>query len=73
MSANGKKEKPDDILLEQVRELKKDNSGEGNTAEQLGEKRRLSEPLSDDEAKRRMRRLSRRGFLIGGAAAVFGY
>jgi len=73
MSANGKKEKPDDILLEQVRELKKDNSREGNTAEQLGEKRRLSEPLSDDEAKRRMRRLSRRGFLIGGAAAVFGY
>ena len=73
MSANGKKEKPDDILLEQVRELKKDNSREGNTAEQLGEKRRLSEPLSDDEAKRRMRSLSRRGFLIGGAAAVFGY
>jgi len=73
MSTNGKKEKPDDILLEQVRELKKDNSREGNTAEQLGEKRRLSEPLSDDEAKRRMRRLSRRGFLIGGAAAVFGY
>jgi DMSO/TMAO reductase YedYZ molybdopterin-dependent catalytic subunit len=29
--------------------------------------------LSDDEAKRRMRALSRRGFLIGGAAAVFGY
>ena len=73
MSTNGKKEKPDDILLEQVRELKKDNSREGNTAEQLGEKRRLSEPLSDDEAKRRMRSLSRRGFLIGGAAAVFGY
>ena len=72
MSENDKKEQPE-ILLEQVRELKKDNSGEENTANLLGEKRRLSEPLSDDEAKRRMRSLSRRGFLIGGAAAVFGY
>jgi len=72
MSENDKKEQPE-ILLEQVRELKKDNSGEENTANLLGEKRRLSEPLSDDQAKRRMRSLSRRGFLIGGAAAVFGY
>ena len=72
MSERDKKEQPE-ILLEQVRELKKDDPGEENTANLLGEKRRLSEPLSDDEAKRRMRSLSRRGFLIGGAAAVFGY
>ena len=72
MSENDKKEQPE-VLLEQVRELKKDDPGEENTANLLGEKRRLSEPLSDDEAKRRMRSLSRRGFLIGGAAAVFGY
>jgi len=72
MSEIDKKEQPE-VLLEQVRELKKDDPGEENTANLLGEKRRLSEPLSDDEAKRRMRSLSRRGFLIGGAAAVFGY
>jgi len=72
MSENDKKEKPD-VLLDNVRELKDGNSSEENTAVLLQEKRRLSEPLSDDEAKRRMRRLSRRGFLIGGAAAVFGY
>lgn len=72
MSENGKKEKPE-ILLEKVREIEGQKTGEENTAELLHEKRRLSEPLSDEEAKRRIRSLSRRGFLIGGAAAVFGY
>jgi hypothetical protein len=72
MSENGKKEKPE-VLLDKVRELKEGNSSEENTAALLQEKRRLSEPFSDDEAKRRMRSLSRRGFLLGGAAAVFGY
>lgn len=72
MSENGKKENPE-ILLDNVREIKEKNTSEENTAALLHENRRLSEPLSDDEAKRRMRSLSRRGFLIGGAAAVFGY
>ena len=72
MSENDKKEKPD-VLLDNVRELKDGNSSEENTAVLLQEKRRLSEPLSDEEAGRRMRTFSRRGFLIGGAAAIFGY
>lgn len=72
MSENGKKEKSK-ILLEKVREIEERKTGEENTATLLNEKRRLSEPLNDDEAKRRMRSFSRRGFLIGGAAAVFGY
>jgi hypothetical protein len=43
-----------------------------NTAEILNEKRELSEPLSDEEAKRQMSQRSRRGFLIGGATALAG-
>lgn len=43
-----------------------------NTAVILNEKRRLSEPISDEEAKRRMSSHSRRGFLIGGATALVG-
>jgi DMSO/TMAO reductase YedYZ molybdopterin-dependent catalytic subunit len=43
-----------------------------NTAEILGEKRYLTGPLSDDEAKRQMRGYSRRGFILGGAAALIG-
>jgi hypothetical protein len=69
MSEKGKSE----ILLEQVRGLEKQNIEADDTSTLLREKRRLSEPISDEEAKRRMRSLSRRGFLIGGAAAVFGY
>jgi Sulfite oxidase and related enzymes len=72
MSENDKGEKPE-ILLEQVRGLEKQNVGEEDTSIRLGEKKRLSEPLTDDDAKRRMSSYSRRGFLIGGAAAVFGY
>jgi len=58
MSENDKKEKPD-VLLDNVRELKDGNSSEENTAVLLQEKRRLSEPLSDEEARRRMRTFSR--------------
>ncbi len=67
-----------EVLLEKVRELeverrKKIVSKKENTALLLGENRRLSEPFDEAEAKRRMRAFSRRGFLVGGAAAVFGY
>lgn len=44
-----------------------------NTSLILKENRRISEPLSDEEAKRKMTSHSRRGFLVGGAAAIFGY
>ncbi len=45
---------------------------EANTADILRERRILSEPLTADEARRKMSAMSRRNFLIGGAAAVFG-
>jgi len=71
-----------EILIEKVREIelaKRDdetsdarNSDKDNTAKILGEKRELSEDLSEEEAKRRMSRHSRRGFLIGGATALVG-
>ena len=44
-----------------------------NTARILNENKRIGKPLDDDEAKRLMTGYSRRGFLVGGAAAVFGY
>lgn len=43
-----------------------------NTAAILKENRRLTEPLENEEAKRRMRGYSRRGFILGGAAALIG-
>lgn len=43
-----------------------------NTAAILKENRRLTEPLADDEAHRQMRGYSRRGFILGGAAALIG-
>lgn len=43
-----------------------------NTADILKENRRLTGPLTDEEAKRQMRGYSRRGFLLGGAAFVTG-
>lgn len=49
------------------------NKPEENTARILNENIRQSATMSDDEAQRRMRSLSRRGFLIGGASAVFAY
>lgn len=43
---------------------------EKNTADILGEKRRLSDPLADDAAKREMRSYSRRGFITAGVTAL---
>jgi len=43
-----------------------------NTAELLGEKRRLSPAISDEVAKQKMAGYTRRGFLAGGIAAVAG-
>jgi DMSO/TMAO reductase YedYZ molybdopterin-dependent catalytic subunit len=65
-----------DILSDEVREFPlapnawPDDSN--NTATALKERRYLSEPLSDDEARRRMFAMSRRNFVVGGAAAVIG-
>ena len=71
-------EEKKEVLLEKVREIekakrKKENpEDKNNTAFILNEKRELSEPLSDDEAKRQMSRRSRRTFLIGAAASLVG-
>lgn len=69
-----------EVLLERVREFEKrtghtvDSFPEDpeNTASILKEKRHLSEPMSADEAKRQMGMRSRRGFIVGGAAALIG-
>lgn len=69
-----------EILLEKVREFEARTGhtvdsfpdDPNNTASVLTERRYLGEPLSADEAKRRMFSMSRRGFLVGGAAAVLG-
>ena len=68
------------ILLEKVREFEArtghtvDSFPEdpNNTASVLNERRHLSEPLSAEEAKKQMSAKSRRGFLVGGAAALIG-
>jgi len=74
------KDKNKEILLEKVREFEM-RTGQttdswpidpNNTASVLGERRRLSEPVSDKEARKEMAVRSRRGFLIGGAAALLG-
>ncbi|HZH35305.1 MAG TPA: molybdopterin-dependent oxidoreductase [Pyrinomonadaceae bacterium] len=76
---NQSNKKDSEVLLEKVREIedKKKNAGQNpdqkNTALLLGEKPRLTSVLSDEEARTQMRRRSRRGFLVGGAAAVMGY
>ena len=69
--------KEDDILSDEVRELKgllpnawPDDPE--NTATALKERRYLSGPLPDDQIKRRMSSMSRRNFLIGGAAGLVG-
>jgi DMSO/TMAO reductase YedYZ molybdopterin-dependent catalytic subunit len=67
-----------DIRIDQVRELLRDKGedvwpgGSENTANVLGEQRVLSEPMSDDDAKRAMFARSRRGFIVGGVAALAG-
>jgi DMSO/TMAO reductase YedYZ molybdopterin-dependent catalytic subunit len=66
------------IRIDKVRELLREKGGsiwpdgDDNTANVIGEQRYLSEPLSDAEAKRRMSAMSRRGFLVGGVAALTG-
>jgi DMSO/TMAO reductase YedYZ molybdopterin-dependent catalytic subunit len=81
MSENDAK-KDSEILVEKVREFEKakvsntNYTEPDNTAAILNEKRELSEPLSDAEAKRQMSNRSRRTFLIGGATAlvsIFGW
>lgn len=67
------------IRIDKVRELLREKGdspwpdGDENTANVIGEHRYLSEPLADDEAKRRMSAMSRRGFLVGGVAALTGF
>lgn len=63
----------DEILLETVRELQpKKSSSPRGTADTLGERRYLSEPLTLDEARKKMSAMTRRNFIIGGAAAALG-
>ncbi len=66
-------DKDKEILLEKVREFedrKPDTTA--NTAVILNEKRDLSGVMNEAAAKRRMATRSRRGFLVGGAAALVG-
>ena len=73
-------DKDREVLLEKVREFEKrtghtvDSFPEdpNNTASVLKEHRYLSEPISAEEAKRQMLVRSRRGFLVGGTAALLG-
>ena len=61
------------ILTDEVREFHRENEiDRDNTASVLGERRILSEPMTDDQARRRMAVSSRRGFIVGGAAALAG-
>lgn len=71
-----------EILIERVREIEAQNRQQSiadknfereNTAKILGEKMHFTPVMSDEAARKEMSRRSRRGFLIGGAAAVFGY
>ncbi|MDQ2746628.1 MAG: hypothetical protein M3T96_05150, partial [Acidobacteriota bacterium] len=80
MSAENKEnnqEKDSEVLVERVRELeaakKPVENEKENTARILNEKRDLTAPLSDAEAKRMMSKHSRRSFLTGGAAVIAGY
>jgi len=72
-----RKTKDGRVLLEKVREIEEQKGldasvEEENSAKILAEKRRLTSPLDNDDARRQIRGYSRRGFLIGGATAVFG-
>lgn len=69
-----------EILLEKVREIEQQKREKAaaevgdrdNTAKILNEKRHLSEPMSESEARKQMSRRSRRYFLTGGIAALTG-
>ncbi|MGH9821263.1 MAG: molybdopterin-dependent oxidoreductase [Pyrinomonadaceae bacterium] len=71
-----KKPVEQEVLIEKVREIEAQKAQPGEAEEDssviLGEKKRLGPSLDDSEAGRQMRGYSRRGFLIGGASAVFG-
>ena len=56
-----------------VVEAKTEPNDRENTARILNENKRVGEPVSDAAAKKTIAKHSRRGFLIGGAAAVFGF
>jgi DMSO/TMAO reductase YedYZ molybdopterin-dependent catalytic subunit len=62
------------ILTDEVRVFRERGEAidKNNSASVLREHRILSEPMSDDEARRRMFGYSRRGFIVGGAAALIG-
>src|SRR5690348_17982767 len=62
------------VLIDEVREFRESSEAidKNNTASVLREHRILSDPMSDDEARRRMSGYSRRGFIVGGAAALIG-
>lgn len=66
-----------EVLVEKVRELEQQrvsaNKPEEDSSLVLKEPKRLGPPLDEQTARRQMRGYSRRGFLIGGAAAIFGY
>lgn len=72
--------KEKEVLVERVREFERRTGSDvdswpddaNNTASVLSEKRRLTEPVSDDDARRAMRTRSRRGFIVGGSAALLG-
>lgn len=69
------KPEENEVLLEQVRELQKndDRHDANNTGRILNEKRYLGEPIDADAAKKEMFRRSLRTFLIGGATAAVGF
>lgn len=70
-----KDENTDEVSTEEkeIVEAKTESNVKENTAKVLNENVRVGEPVSDAEAKKFMSNRSRRDFLIGGAAAVFGY
>jgi DMSO/TMAO reductase YedYZ molybdopterin-dependent catalytic subunit len=65
-----------DIRIDRVREFVETNGediwpgGRDNTANVLGEHRKLSEPMSDADAKSAMFARSRRGFIVGSIATL---
>ena len=63
----------EDILTDEVREFRNEDSVDtNNTASVLRERRILTEPLSDEKARSEMSKYSRRGFLVSGVAALIG-
>lgn len=63
----------DDILIEEEREMEPKPGSDRGTADTLGEKRRLSEPLSPPDANRRLFLHSLAGFLTAGVAGWTGF